>query len=70
MMEERISDVKDTIEEINTSGKENAKSNMLLSQNIQETWDTMKRSNLQIIGIEEWEETQVKGTGNIFSKII
>jgi hypothetical protein len=55
MMEERISDVKDTIEEINTSGKENAKSNMLLSQNIQETWDTMKRSNLRIIGIEDFQ---------------
>ena len=30
----------------------------------------MKRSNLRIIGIEEWEETQVKGPENIFNKII
>lgn len=33
-------------------------------------WDTMKRSNLQKLGIEESKETQVEGTGNIFIKII
>lgn len=32
------------------------------SQNTQEFWDTMKRWNLQIIGREEGEETQVKDT--------
>lgn len=37
---------------------------------MQEIWDIMERPNLQIIGTEEWKETQVKGTGNIFSKII
>jgi hypothetical protein len=30
----------------------------------------MKRTNLRIIGIEEGEETQVKGTENVFNKII
>lgn len=30
----------------------------------------MKRSNLQKLGIEEGKETQVKGTGNVFIKII
>lgn len=30
----------------------------------------MKRKNLRIIGIEEGEETQVKGTENILNKII
>ena len=29
----------------------------------------MKRLNLRIIGIEEGEESQVKGTENIFNKI-
>ncbi|MBV2134258.1 hypothetical protein KRX52_15875 [Pseudomonas sp. MAP12] len=30
----------------------------------------MKRPNLRIIGIEEGEEIQLKGTENIFNKII
>ncbi|MBV2151090.1 hypothetical protein KRZ98_23105 [Sphingobium sp. AS12] len=30
----------------------------------------MKRPNLRIIGIEEGEETQLKGAENIFNKII
>lgn len=30
----------------------------------------MKRSNLRIIGLEGGEETQVKGTENIFYKIV
>lgn len=29
----------------------------------------MKRTNLRIIGIEDGEEAQVKGTENIFNKI-
>lgn len=34
-----------------------------------EFWDTMKRTTIQIICIEGTEETQVKGTANIFNKI-
>ena len=36
----------------------------------QEVWDTMKRPNVRIIGIEEGEDTQVKSTESIFNKII
>ena len=68
-MGERISSAEDTIEEIDSSVKENIKSNKSLTQNIQEIWDTMKRPNLRIIGIKE-EEVQLKGTENIFNKII
>ena len=39
-------------------------------QNVQEIHETMKRPNLKIIGIEEGEESQLKGTENIFNKII
>ena len=66
-MEERISSAEDTIEEIDSSVKENIKFNESLTQNIQEIWDTMKRPNLRIIGIEE---AQLKNTENIFNKII
>ena len=55
---------------IDSLAKENIKSNKFLTQNIQEIWDTMKRTNLRIIGIEEGEEIQLKGTENIFNKII
>ena len=69
-MEERISSTKDTTEEIDSSVKENIKSNKRLTQNIQEKWDTMKRPNLRIIGIEEREDVQLKGTENLSNKII
>jgi uncharacterized coiled-coil protein SlyX len=59
-MEERISGTEDTIENIYTSVKENAKSKNLLTQNIQEIQDRMKTPNLRIIGIEEGEDSQLK----------
>ena len=41
----------------------------ILPQNIQEIQDTMRRPNLQIIGVDENEEFQLKGPENIFNKI-
>ena len=52
-IEERISGIEDTIENIDTTVKENAKCKKLLTQNIQEIQNTMRRPNLRIIGIEE-----------------
>jgi hypothetical protein len=52
-MEERISSAEDSIENIDTTVKENAKCKKLLTQNIQEIQDTMRRANLRIIGKEE-----------------
>ena len=69
-IEEQISDSEDTIEKINVLIKENSKSNKFSSQNIQEILDTIKRSNLRIIGVEEREELQIKGPENIVNKII
>jgi len=42
----------------------------LLTQNIQELQDELKRPNLRIIGIEENKDSQFKGPVNIFNKII
>jgi hypothetical protein len=36
---------------------------------MQEFSNSIKRSNLRIMGIEEGEEAQAKGVGNIFNKI-
>ena len=49
-MEERISVTKDSIENMETTIKENAKCKKILTQNIQEIQDTMRRPNLRIIG--------------------
>ncbi|ERE65660.1 polymerase delta-interacting protein 3 [Cricetulus griseus] len=69
-MEERISVVEDSLEDIQSSTKENLKSNKSLTQNFQEIRDTVKRPNLRLTGREEGEEIQIKGTENIFNKII
>jgi hypothetical protein len=50
--------------------KENTKSKKLLTQNIQENQDTKRRPHLRIIGIEESEDSQLKGPVNTFNKII
>jgi hypothetical protein len=51
-MEERISGAEDSIENMGTTSKENAKCKKILSQNIQEIQDTIRRPNLQIIADE------------------
>nr|ACD47065.1 L1 unspliced fusion gene protein [Mus musculus] len=69
-MEERMSGAEDSIENISTTIKENAKGKNMLTQSIQEIQDTMRRPNLQIIGVDENEDFQFKGAANIFNKII
>ena len=48
----------------------NGKCKKILTQNIQEIQDTMRRPNLWIIGVDENEDFQHKGPANIFNKII
>ena len=69
-IEERNSGVKDTIEEIDTTVNENSKHENILTHNIQEIQDTMKRQNLGIIGREETEESQLQWPANILNKLI
>jgi chromosome segregation ATPase len=68
-MEERMSGVEDSIENIGTTLKENTKHKRILTQNIQEIQDTMRRPNLLIIGVDENEDFQLKGPANIFNKM-
>jgi uncharacterized coiled-coil DUF342 family protein len=67
-MEERISGAEDSVENISTTIKENSKCRKILTQNIQEIQDTMRRPNLQIIGVDENEDSQIKGPENISNK--
>jgi hypothetical protein len=69
-MEERISGAEDSIESMNTTIKENAKCKKILTQNIQEIQDIMRRPNPRIIGIDENEDFQLEGPVNIFNKMI
>jgi hypothetical protein len=55
-MEERISGAEDSIENMGTTIKENAKCKKILTQNIQEIQDTMRRPNLRLIDIDENED--------------
>jgi hypothetical protein len=69
-MEERISGAEDFIGNMDTTIKENAKCKKILTQNIQEFQDTMRRPNIWKRGVDEKEDFQVKGPANIFNKII
>ena len=69
-MEERISGAEDSIENMGTTIKENAKCKRILTQNIQEIQDTMRKPNLRIIGIEESKDSKLKGPVNNFNKSI
>ena len=64
------SSTKDSIKNIGKTVKENAKCKNILTQNIQEIQETMRRPNLQIIKVDENEEFQLKGLANIVNKII
>ena len=68
-MGERISGAEDSIENMETTMKENAKCKKILTQNIQENQDTMRRPNLWILEVDENEYFQLKGPANIFNKI-
>ena len=69
-MEERISGAEDSLEKISTTIKENAKCKKILTQKMQEIQDIKRTPDLQIIGVDENEDFQLKGPANIFNKII
>ena len=65
-IEEMISGTEDTVEEINTSVKENVKS----LKKKKKPHDVKHPEKIKKQWKEEGEETQIKGTENIFNKII
>jgi hypothetical protein len=69
-MEAKTLGVEDNIENIDIIVKENVKCKKLLTQNIQEIQNTMRKPNLRIIGIQESKDSQLKEPVNIFNKII
>jgi hypothetical protein len=69
-MEERISGAEDSTENMDKTIKGNAKCKNILTQNIQEIQDTMRRPNIRITGIHENEDFQLKRPVNIFNKTV
>jgi hypothetical protein len=63
-IEERISGVEDTIEDSDTTVKENTKCQKILIQNIQEIQDTMRRINLRLINNRNRREGRVTAQRN------
>jgi hypothetical protein len=61
-IEGKISGIEDMFEEIDIQEKENAKSKKLMTQNIQDIWNIIERSNLRII-VVEGEGFWLKDTG-------
>jgi hypothetical protein len=55
---------------MDTTIKENAKCKKILTQNIKEIQETIRRPNLSIIGVYENDDFHLKGPANIFNKII
>lgn len=58
------------IEETDTSIKENTKAKNILTANMQEIWDTVKKKNLRIIGIKEGEDSQSKAQEILSTKSV
>jgi glycerol-3-phosphate responsive antiterminator len=68
-MEERILGADDSIENMDTTIKENTKYIKILTQNIQEIQDTMIRANQRIVEVDKNEDFQLKGPAKIFIKL-
>jgi uncharacterized coiled-coil protein SlyX len=58
--ENRVSGTEDKIEELNQTVKNHEKMLRKYEWNMQDIWNTMKRPNLLLVGIEEGEEVQIK----------
>jgi hypothetical protein len=69
-MEERISGAEDSIKNMDTTIKENVKCKKIQTLSIREIQDTMRRSKLWIIRVDENEDFQITRPVNIFNKII
>ncbi|KAL0627783.1 LINE-1 retrotransposable element ORF1 protein [Plecturocebus cupreus] len=68
--EERISEVKDQLNEIKREGKMTEKRGKRNEQSLQEIWDYVKRPNLRLIGVPEYDEEDESKLENTLEDII
>jgi hypothetical protein len=69
-VENRVSGMEDKVQELVQIVNDHERMLRKYEWNIQDIWDTMKRPKLWIMGVEEREEIQTKGTDNPFDRII
>jgi chromosome segregation ATPase len=69
-VENRVSGMEDKAEKLDQTVKDHKSMLRKYNWNMQDIWDTMKRPNLQIMGVEEGEEIQTKGPDNLFNRVI
>jgi hypothetical protein len=69
-VENRVSGTEDKVEQLDHTVKDPERILRKYKWNMQAIWDTMKRPNLQIMGVEKGEEIQTKGNDNLFNRII
>ena len=67
--EERINDLKEKIVEITTAEQNKEKRMKRIEDSLRDLWDSIKRTNIQIIWVPE-EEEKKKGSEKIFEEII
>jgi chromosome segregation ATPase len=68
-VENRESGTEDKVEELDQTVKDHERMLRKYKWNMQGVRDTMKRTNLRIMGVEEGAELQTKGTDNLFNRI-
>jgi prophage DNA circulation protein len=66
----RVSGMENKVEELDQTVKDHERMLRIYEWNVQDIWDTMKRPNLQTMGVEAKQEIQTKGTDNLFNRII
>ena len=67
--EERISDLEDKIVEITAADQDKEKRMKRIETSLRDLWGNIKHTNIQMIGVQEEEETK-KGAEKIFEEII
>ena len=68
--EERISEIEDQLNEIKWEGKIREKRVKRNEQSLQKIWDYVKRPNLHLIGVPEYDEENESKLENMFQDII
>ena len=67
--EEQISNLEDKVVEITTTEQNKENRMKRIEVNLRDLWDTIRRTNIWIIGVPE-EEEKKRGTEKIFEEII
>jgi hypothetical protein len=66
-VENRKSGTEDKVEKLDQTVKDHERLLRKYKWNMHDIWDTMKRANLCMMGVEEREKIQTKDTDNLYN---